>query len=145
MRALPDRPFWHISIAGIFFQGGAAAVDTSTIIAALVHGLTGGSALAVGTAAAISRFGWLFPQLFVAYYAQRRRRRGQRRRPCRMAIGSCVEWQAVRPVETPGQPPRFSDEPAELAGESDQHGSSRSERRCVSAERSRIAARQRCR
>jgi MFS family permease len=72
MRALPDRPFWHISIAGIFFQGGAAAVDTSTIIAALVHGLTAGSALAVGTAAAISRFGWLFPQLFVAYYAQKR-------------------------------------------------------------------------
>src|SRR5262249_4080583 len=44
--------------------------------------------------------------------------------------GRADEWQAVRPVETPGQPPRFSDEPAELAGESDQHGSSRSERRC---------------
>src|SRR5262249_59255206 len=72
MRALPDRPFWHISIAGIFFQGGAAALDTSTIIAALVHGLTAGSALAVGAAAAISRFGWLFPQLFLAYYAQKR-------------------------------------------------------------------------
>jgi hypothetical protein len=72
MPALPDRPFWHISTAGIFFQGGAAAIDTSTIIAALVHGLTGGSAFAVGTAAAISRFGWLFPQLFVAFYAQQR-------------------------------------------------------------------------
>jgi MFS family permease len=72
MRARPDRRFWHISVAGIFFQGGAAAVDTSTIVAALVHTLTGGSAFAVGTAAAISRFGWLFPQLLVAYYAQQR-------------------------------------------------------------------------
>ena len=66
--------FWRISRAGIFFQGGAAAVDTSTIVAALVHGLTG-SALAVGAAAAISRYGWLFPQIFVAYLAQRRARR----------------------------------------------------------------------
>lgn len=44
------RRFRHISVAGIFFQGGAAAVDTSTIVAALVHGLTG-SAFAVGAAA----------------------------------------------------------------------------------------------
>lgn len=68
------RRFWRISAAGIFFQGGAAAVDTSTVVAALVHGLTN-SALAVGAAASIARFGWLFPQLFVAYYAQRRARR----------------------------------------------------------------------
>lgn len=68
------RRFWRISAAGIFFQGGAAAVDTSTVVAALVHGLTG-SAFAVGAAAAIARFGWLFPQLFVAYYAQRRAQR----------------------------------------------------------------------
>ncbi len=68
------RRFWRISVAGIFFQGGAAAVDTSTIVAALVHGLTG-SAFAVGAAAGIARFGWLFPQLFVAYYAQRRAQR----------------------------------------------------------------------
>ncbi|PZR70325.1 MAG: MFS transporter, partial [Stutzerimonas stutzeri] len=45
------RRFWRISAAGIFFQGGAAAVDTSTVVAALVHGLTG-SAFAVGAAAA---------------------------------------------------------------------------------------------
>ena len=72
----PDakRRFWRISAAGILFQGGAAAVDSSTIIAALVHGLTG-SAFAVGAAAAILRYGWLFPQLFVAYFAQRRERR----------------------------------------------------------------------
>lgn len=63
-----------MSAAGIFFQGGAAAVDSSTIIAALVHGLTG-SAFAVGAASAILRYGWLFPQLFVAYFAQRRARR----------------------------------------------------------------------
>ncbi len=49
-------------------------MDTSTVIAALVHGLTG-SALAVGAAAAIARYGWLFPQLFVGYFAQKRERR----------------------------------------------------------------------
>jgi len=70
----PKGQFWCISVAGIFFQGGAAAVDSSTIIAALVHGLTG-SAFAIGAAAAILYYGWLFPQLFVAYFAQRRRRR----------------------------------------------------------------------
>ena len=69
--------FWRIAAAGIFFQGGAAAVDTSTIMAALVHALTG-SALAVGAAAAIARYGWLFPQVFVAHFAQKR--------PTRMAF-----------------------------------------------------------
>jgi hypothetical protein len=66
--------FRRIAAAGIFFQGGAAAIDTGTIVAALVNALTG-SAFAVGAAAAIVRYGWLFPQLFVAYDAQRRRRR----------------------------------------------------------------------
>lgn len=70
----PKSRFWRIATAGIFFQGGAAAVDTSTIIASLVDALTG-SPFAVGAAAAISRYGWLFPQLFVAYFAQRRHRR----------------------------------------------------------------------
>lgn len=69
-----QRPFRHFSLAGIFFQGGAAAVDPNTVVAALVHGLTG-SPVAVGAAAGIVRFGWLFPQVFVAYYAQRRTRR----------------------------------------------------------------------
>ena len=68
------RRFWRIATAGICFQGGAAAVDSSTVIAALVHGLTG-SAVAVGAASAILRYGWLFPQLFVAYFAQRTDRR----------------------------------------------------------------------
>ena len=66
--------FWRISTAGICFQGGAAAVDSSTIIATLVYGLTG-SVVAVGAASAILRYGWLFPQIFVGYLAQRRRRR----------------------------------------------------------------------
>lgn len=68
------RKFVRIAAAGMLFQGGAAAVDTTTIVAALVHGLTG-SPLAVGAAAAISRYGWLFPQIFVAHLAQGRRRR----------------------------------------------------------------------
>ncbi len=68
------RRFWRISTAGVFFEGGVAAVDSSTIIASLVHGLTG-SPFAVGAAAAIQRYGWLFPQIFVGYLAQRRERR----------------------------------------------------------------------
>ena len=69
----PSR-FWRITSAGIFFQGGAAALDPNTILAALVFGLTGSTA-AVGAAAAITRYGWLFPQIFVAYAAARRRHR----------------------------------------------------------------------
>lgn len=75
---MPERKhsgcFARIATAGAFFQGGAAAVDTGTIMASLVHGLTG-SSIAVGAAAAITRYGWLFPQLFVAWLAQARRRR----------------------------------------------------------------------
>ena len=70
----PRGRFRRYATAGILFQGGAAAVDTSTIVAALVNRLTG-SPYAVGAAAAIARYGWLFPQLFVGYFAQRRRRR----------------------------------------------------------------------
>src|SRR5439155_26409490 len=68
------RRFRRIAAAGVLFQGGAAAIDTGTMIAALVEGLTG-SALAVGAAAAIARAGWLVPQLFIGYAAQRRARR----------------------------------------------------------------------
>ncbi|OGA62885.1 MAG: MFS transporter [Betaproteobacteria bacterium RIFCSPLOWO2_12_FULL_65_14] len=68
------RSFRHFSLAGIFFQGGVAAVDSNTVVPALVHGLTG-SAVAVGAAVGTVRFGWLFPQLFVAYCAQRRAQR----------------------------------------------------------------------
>ncbi|NQU62576.1 MAG: MFS transporter [Rhodospirillales bacterium] len=70
----PESRFRRLSVAGIFFQGGAAAVDSNTIIAALVYGLTANT-YAVGAASAILRYGWLFPQIFVAYLAQRRQRR----------------------------------------------------------------------
>jgi len=66
--------FCRIAAAGISFQGGSAAVDSATIIAGFVHALTG-SSIAVGVASASLRFGWLFPQLFVGYFAQRSRRR----------------------------------------------------------------------
>ena len=58
-------------IAGITFQGGSAAVDSSTIMAALVFQLTG-SSLAVGAVTAVLRFGWLFPQLIVGFLAEKR-------------------------------------------------------------------------
>lgn len=66
--------FWRIAGAGVLFQGGVAAIDANTILAALVFGMTG-SAVAVGAASAITRYGWLFPQIFIAYAAQRRSRR----------------------------------------------------------------------
>lgn len=66
------RRFLHITAAGITFQGGSAAVDSSTIIAALVHQLTG-SPIAVGAVTTILRVGWLSPQLIVGYLVQRRR------------------------------------------------------------------------
>jgi hypothetical protein len=65
------RRFAHIAGAGITFQAGSAAVDSSTIMAALVYQLTG-SPLAVGAVTAALRFGWLFPQLLVGFLAERR-------------------------------------------------------------------------
>ena len=95
--------FWRISTAGMFFQGGAAAVDSSTIIATLVHGLTG-SAYAVGAASAILRYGWLFPQIIVGYLAQRRSRRmpfymigSFGRAACLMAIAGVLAIAAALP------------------------------------------------
>ncbi len=64
------RKFTQIAAAGITFQGGSAAVDSATIMSALVHQLTG-SPIAVGAVTAVLRFGWLFPQLFVGFLAQR--------------------------------------------------------------------------
>ena len=63
------KRFWQISIAGVFFQGAAAAIDSGTIVAMLVYGLTV-SVFGVGAAAAISRVGWLAPQLVVSYIAE---------------------------------------------------------------------------
>ena len=66
--------FWRIAGAGAAFQGGAAAVDSATVVASLVYYLTG-SAFAVGAASAILRLGWLLPQLIVGYLAERAQRR----------------------------------------------------------------------
>jgi len=64
------RRFAHVAAAGITFQAGSIAVDSSTIMSALVFQLTGSSIL-VGAVTAILRFGWLFPQLIVGFLAQR--------------------------------------------------------------------------
>jgi hypothetical protein len=64
--------FW-IALTGALFECGAAFVDAA-VVALFVARLTA-SALAVGAAEAISRFGWLLPQLLAASYAQRLRYR----------------------------------------------------------------------
>lgn len=68
------RRFWRIAGAGAAFQGGSAAVDSATVVASLVHTLTG-SALAVGYASAVLRLGWVLTQLPVGYLADRATRR----------------------------------------------------------------------
>ncbi|MFN3226278.1 MAG: MFS transporter [Hyphomicrobiales bacterium] len=66
----PRRRFWHVAGAGSAFQAGSAAVDSATVMSALVFQLTG-SAVAVGAVSSILRLGWLLPQLFVGYFAGR--------------------------------------------------------------------------
>ena len=61
--------FASVATAGVTFQAGSAAVDSATIMSALVYQLSGSSVL-VGAVTAILRFGWLFPQLIVGYLAQ---------------------------------------------------------------------------
>ena len=68
------RRFWRIAGAGAAFQGGSAAVDSATVVASLVHMLTG-SALAVGYAGAVLRLGWVLTQLPVGWLAERAPRR----------------------------------------------------------------------
>ena len=68
------RRFWRIVGSGAAFQGGAAAVDSATVVASIVHLLTG-SVFAVGFASAALRLGWLLPQLVVGYLAERAERR----------------------------------------------------------------------
>lgn len=67
---MDKRRFASVATAGITFQAGSAVVDSGTIMSALVFQLTG-SSTAVGAITAILRFGWLFPQLFVGFAAQR--------------------------------------------------------------------------
>ena len=64
------RRFWNVAGAGVAFQAGSAAVDSGTIMSALVYQLSG-SSLLVGAVTAILRFGWLMPQLIVGYLAGR--------------------------------------------------------------------------
>lgn len=68
----PSGRFGRVATAGIAFQAGSTAVDSATIMAALVFQLTG-SPLLVGAVPAVLRFGWLFPQFFVGYLAGRSR------------------------------------------------------------------------
>lgn len=65
------KRFTSVAAAGITFQAGSAAVDSATIMSALVYQLSGSSVL-VGAVTAVLRFGWLSPQLFVGYLAQNR-------------------------------------------------------------------------
>ena len=64
------RRFWNVAGAGVAFQAGSAAVDSGTIMSALIWQLSGSSIL-VGSVTAILRFGWLMPQLVVGFLAQR--------------------------------------------------------------------------
>ncbi|AYE86123.1 MULTISPECIES: MFS transporter [Roseobacteraceae] len=66
----PRRRFWHVAGAGTAFQAGSSAVDSATVMSALVYQLTG-SSVAVGAVSTILRLGWLLPQLFVGYLAGR--------------------------------------------------------------------------
>lgn len=66
----PHRRFWHVAGAGTAFQAGSTAVDSATVMSALVFQLTG-SAVAVGAVSTILRLGWLLPQLVVGYLAGR--------------------------------------------------------------------------
>lgn len=71
---LARHRFRRIAGAGMAFQGGTAAVDSATVVASLVHLLTG-SALAVGYASAVLRLGWVLTQLPVGWLAERSPRR----------------------------------------------------------------------
>ena len=66
----PRRRFWHVAGSGTAFQAGSTAVDSATVMSALVFQLTG-SAIAVGAVTTILRLGWLLPQLFVGYFASK--------------------------------------------------------------------------
>lgn len=66
--------FTWTALSGALFQFGAAFADTGTVVAVFVGRLTP-SALAVGAAESIARYGWLLPQLFAANYAQGQRYR----------------------------------------------------------------------
>ncbi len=64
------RNFTWAAVDGALFEFGASFADTGTVIATFLGRLTPGTT-AVGAATAITRFGWLLPQLVAARYAQR--------------------------------------------------------------------------
>lgn len=66
----PRRRFWHVAGAGTAFQAGSAAVDSGTVMSALMFQLTG-SPVAVGAVSTVLRLGWLLPQVFVGFLAGR--------------------------------------------------------------------------
>lgn len=70
----PKGRFWKIAGAGAAFQAGSAAIDSATVVASLVHQMTG-SAFAVGFSSAVLRLGWTLPQMVVGYLAERSDRR----------------------------------------------------------------------
>ncbi len=61
--------FTWAALSGALFQFGASYADSGTVVAAFVSRLSS-SAIAVGAAESIARYGWLLPQLFAANYAQ---------------------------------------------------------------------------
>ena len=69
-----SQAFWKIAGAGAAFQAGSSAVDSATIVASLVHQMTG-NVFAVGAASTDLRLGWLLPQIVVGFLAQRSPRR----------------------------------------------------------------------
>jgi len=73
-RKMVSPAFWKIAGAGAAFQAGSSAVDSATVVASLVHQLTG-NVFAVGAASAVLRLGWLLPQIVVGFLAQRTSRR----------------------------------------------------------------------
>lgn len=66
----PRRRFRRIAGAGISFQAGSSAVDSTTVMSALVFQLTG-NVVAVSAVPTILRLGWLIPQIFIGYFAGR--------------------------------------------------------------------------
>ncbi len=91
------RRFWHVAGAGTAFQAGSDAVNSATVMSALVFQLTG-SPVAVGAVSTILRLGWLLPQLFVGYLAGRSGSSmpfyilGAIGRTAAIAVLACVLW-----------------------------------------------------
>ena len=77
----PDRPlphgrrnFWLAVTNGALSMGGIAFFAPETVMAGLVHVLTG-SAVCVGLMSSIFYVGWLWPQIFVGNLIEHRQRK----------------------------------------------------------------------